>query len=63
MNEEMECMCLECGISQYIDLGIITLEDGGPEGRKLIRNHACISCGGPLALIGRAGDEPYYRLG
>jgi hypothetical protein len=55
-------MCLECGISVYVEpLGML-VDDLGPTEMKVVRNTFCKECGGQLALIGKAGDEPYYRV-
>ena len=62
MSEEMECMCLQCGISVYLDVLSIALEDSGTSETKLLRNIFCSECGGHLMLIGKAADEPHYRL-
>ena len=63
MSQEMECMCQECGISVYHPLDIIKLEDPASTEVKMLDNLLiCEECGGRLALIGKAGDEPHYRL-
>ena len=63
MRQEMECMCQQCGISIYLPADIISLEDpANTEVRLLSSIHTCESCGGQLALVGKAGDEPRYRL-
>ena len=63
MSQEMECMCQACGISIYLPANLISLEDPDSNGVKLLSSiHVCESCGGQLALIGNAGDEPNYRL-
>jgi hypothetical protein len=63
MSEEMECMCLECGVSTYRPLDQISLEDpASKEGRLLSDLCICAECGGRLVLVGRAGDELRYRL-
>ncbi|MBW2072532.1 MAG: hypothetical protein JRI89_14925 [Deltaproteobacteria bacterium] len=63
MSELMECMCQECGISHYLPEDTITLEDpANSEVRLLSGIFVCSECGGALALIGKAGDEPSYRL-
>jgi hypothetical protein len=64
MNAEMECMCRQCGVSIYLPAEIISLEDPANTEVKLLSSiHVCENCGGPLILVGKAGDEPYYRLG
>ncbi len=61
MENLMECMCLECGVSIYLDLGQIAVEEAADSKMKLVSNLFCTECGGLLALRGRAGDEPNYR--
>lgn len=59
----MECMCQECGMSVYHPRDIIQMADPAASDVKLIDTIlVCQECGGQLALIGRAGDEPRYRL-
>ena len=63
MSEEMECMCQQCGVSVFIPSALISLEDPTNTEVKLLSSiHVCESCGGQLAMIGKAGDEPHYRL-
>ena len=63
MSEEMECMCLQCGISLHLPAELISLEDPANTEVKLLSSiHVCASCGGSLALVGKVGDEPHYRL-
>jgi hypothetical protein len=62
MTDELECMCTECGISLYLSREIIVLEDYAHSGGVLLRTPFCVECGGHLQLIGKAGDEPIYRL-
>jgi Zn finger protein HypA/HybF involved in hydrogenase expression len=63
MGEEMECMCQQCGISTYLPAELISLENPANTEVKLLSHiHACENCGGQLALVGKAGDEPHYRL-
>jgi len=63
MSEEMECMCQQCGVSIYIPADLISLEDpANTEVKMLSSLHVCEQCGGQLALVGKAGDEPHYRL-
>lgn len=61
MNGEMECMCIECGISVYLSPEIISSDDFVEGQKRLVDNVFCTRCGGPLMLIGKAGDEAYYR--
>ena len=63
MNDQMECMCMECGISSYLPKGDILMEDPASTESKMLNSLlVCQICGGQLKLIGRAGDEPFYRL-
>ncbi len=63
MGEEMEFMCLECGASNYLPADSVTMdEQEGTDSKLLDSLLVCQNCGGQLKLIGRAGDEPYYRL-
>lgn len=62
-EEEMECMCMECGASSYLPKGDILMEDPASSDSKMLNSLlVCQICGGPLKLIGKAGDEPFYRL-
>jgi hypothetical protein len=63
VRDEMECMCMECGISCSLPAESISLEDPAEFGPNVLSSvHVCPACGGQLRLIGRAGDEPFYRL-
>ncbi len=62
MNKEMECMCLKCGISLYLPVEKVFLDEEGDTDARLIRGAFCTECGGPLILIGKAGAEPHYRV-
>ncbi len=63
MAEEMECMCMECGASNYLPADSVTMdEQEGADSKLMDSLLVCQNCGGQLKLIGRAGDEPYYRL-
>jgi len=63
MTQEMECLCQECGISVYHPSSIINLEDpAGTEVKLLDSLLICQECGGRLALVGKVGNEPHYRL-
>jgi hypothetical protein len=62
MMDEMECMCLNCGISSYLSRDLISLDDPSHADVKLLRNCWCQECGGALILVGKAGDRPSYRL-
>ena len=62
MSEEMECMCQQCGISLHLPAELISLEDPHNSEVKLLSSiHVCESCGGHLALVGKAGVESHYR--
>jgi hypothetical protein len=62
MSEEIECMCLHCGISVYLDKDLVSFEEGFDPAGRLVRGSFCTECGGQLAAVGKAGDEPDYRL-
>lgn len=63
MSEEMECMCLECGTSNYLPKNDISMDDpANIESNMLDRLLVCQICSGNLSLVGKAGDEPRYRL-
>jgi hypothetical protein len=62
MADLMECMCLECGVSTYLDLSGVSVEDDVGSGHKFVLNSFCPECGGALLVVGKAGDEPFYRL-
>ncbi|MGD9167091.1 MAG: hypothetical protein PVH33_10305 [Syntrophobacterales bacterium] len=63
MSEEMECMCQQCGISIHMPSELVSLQDPTNAEVKLLSSiHVCVNCGGQLALVGKAGDEPRYRL-
>ncbi len=57
---KMECLCLECGISNYLELEGQTPETPGSGGEKILANIFCSACGGPLLVRGPAGEEPFY---
>lgn len=63
MNDEMECMCLGCGISHFFPSGILIIELTEEEGRKILTHPNCSECGDVLMIIGKAGDEPNYNAG
>jgi hypothetical protein len=42
--------------------GISIEEDPYDPDRKLLSGALCADCGGVLAIVGKAGDEPAYRL-
>ena len=62
MDDQMEFMCLECGVSNYLRMEGLAFEDLGGSEARIVKNVFCGECGGTLSLIGKAGDEPYYRL-
>lgn len=63
ISQEMECMCQQCGISVHLLEGDILMEDPASiESKLLDMLLVCKNCGGQLALVGKAGDEPFYRL-
>lgn len=63
MSQEMECMCVQCGLSSYLLSSDIAFEDPANIESKLLNSlNVCQVCGGQLTLVGKAGDEPHYRL-
>ncbi len=60
MDDQMECMCLQCGVSAYFDFDRVSVQDA--ENLKVVANCFCPECGGPLIVVGRAGAEPNYKL-
>ena len=62
MTDELECMCTECGISLYFPRDLITVEDFDYSGKALVLAPFCTECGGRLRVIGKAGEEPFYRV-
>jgi hypothetical protein len=62
MTDELECMCTECGISLYLPRDLITLDASADIGAAMVRSPFCTECGGKLRVIGKAGDEPFYRV-
>lgn len=58
----IECICLECGISRYIEQKIISEEGPDISGKSIVNSVFCTECGGRLIVNCRAGEEPYYRL-
>ncbi len=58
----MECMCIECGMSNYLPKDYISMDDPTDNDSKLLDSLlVCEICGGNLRLVGKAGEEPYYR--
>ena len=63
MTKEMECMCMNCGVSNCFTADYITLEDPSAVDSKIIDSLlVCEQCGGQLMLVCKAGDEPHYRF-
>lgn len=63
MSNEIECMCTQCGISIYLPEDNVIMEDSSDaESRLLNILLVCEHCGGQLRLVGKSGDEPFYRL-
>lgn len=63
MNLQMECMCLECGMSSHIESEKIALEDYPYSEIRVLIKIYCENCGGPLMVIGKAGEEARYKIG
>lgn len=63
ISQEMECMCQQCGMSVHLPKDDIVMDDPTSVESKLLDILlACQNCGGQLALVGKAGDEPHYRI-
>ena len=62
MSSEMECMCLECGMSIHVSEDLLAMDPSDPDSKMLDSIVICENCGGRLKLVGKAGDEPLYRL-
>jgi hypothetical protein len=62
MSNEMECMCLECGVSIHMPEDLITMDPSDSASKLLDSLLVCVNCGGQLKLVGKAGDESFYRL-
>ena len=63
MSNEIEYMCMECGISIYLPEDSVTTEDPSDADSELLDILlVCEQCGGQLRLLGKSGDEPFYRL-
>lgn len=64
MSDEMECMCLECGISSYFPAVDLSFDNfPGFAGKRFVTNLFCPQCGGVLFVVGLVGEEPCYRTG
>ena len=55
-----ECLCLQCGISNYLVLEDLPLDALESSETKILANIFCSECGGPLLVRGAAGEEPFY---
>jgi hypothetical protein len=63
MSNEIECMCTQCGISIYLPEDNVIMEDSADANSRLLDILlVCEQCGGQLRLVGKRGDEPFYRL-
>lgn len=63
MTQAMECMCMDCGVSNFFPVDDISMEDPSAlDSKKINPLLVCEKCGGQLMLVGKAGDEPFYRL-
>ena len=63
MDQELECMCLQCGASSFLLSSDIAFEDPANIDSKLLSSlNVCQLCSGQLSLVGKAGNEPHYRL-
>ncbi len=62
MSNEMECMCLECGVSIHMPEDLIAMDPSDSDSKLLDSLLVCENCGGQLKLVGKADEEPLYRL-
>jgi len=62
MSNVMEYMCLECGMSIHMPEDLITMDPSDSTSKLLDSLLVCDNCGGQLKLVGKSGDEPFYRL-
>lgn len=63
MSNEIECTCMQCGISIYLPEDNVIMDDSSDADSKLLDILVvCEQCGGQLRLVGKKGDEPFYRL-
>jgi len=63
MSNEIECMCMQCGISICLPEDSVVMDDPSDPNSKLLDILlVCEQCGGQLKLVGKSGDEPFYRL-
>jgi hypothetical protein len=62
MSQEWECMCMTCGISVYLGLEGVAFDDTAAGDIQMLKNIFCPECGGPMGLVGRAGDRPFYEV-
>ena len=62
MSQELECMCMACGISVYLRTDEVVFDDPGFGSMQMIRNVFCPECGGQLGVVGKAGEQPAYRI-
>ncbi|MDY0042475.1 MAG: hypothetical protein RBS57_19365 [Desulforhabdus sp.] len=60
MSMEIECMCLECGISLYLQTSSLVLGSFIEGDKRLVDNTFCSQCGGPLLAVGKAGEQRNY---
>jgi uncharacterized Zn finger protein len=63
MSNEIECMCMQCGISICLPEHSVIMDDSSDADSRLLDVLlVCEQCGGQLRLVGKRGDEPFYRL-
>jgi len=62
MSNEMECMCIACGMSSYIPADLIKMDPSVDDSNLIDSLLVCQNCGGKLRLVGKAGNEYHYRL-
>jgi len=62
MINEMECICIEYGVSIHITEDLVNMDPSDPGSKLLNSLLDCEQRGGALRLVGKVGDELNYRL-
>jgi len=55
-------MCVQCGVSIHMPADTVAMDTSALDSKLLDSLLVCEKCGGQLRLVGKAGDEPFYRL-
>jgi hypothetical protein len=58
---KMECLCLECGISNYLELEGVATASTKPSEPRILATIFCEACRGPLFIRGGPGTSPAVR--